>query len=231
MTDRTHNISFNPNRPEDTKTGKTAPTPRKTKKDFKKILAKDERDEQRQSKNKELGEKPKTEEADTAYEDVELKLEAYDQKPKTKGVSLFDIASDPVEKVKTEGDISLDAPEEASEDLLSGDMPEDLQKESLSALFKGYGTKEKLAMMQKEVRNLPNQPVDVPLDVLAGKDTTGNEHAHRASITPQDDLRKPAETTVSQSEKADAFPREQGDLASVNPNAGTVPPSTSAPVE
>lgn len=215
MTDRTQNINFNPNRAEEIKTGKVAPTPRKTKKDFKKILAKEERDDQRESKSKELARKPKTEESDTSYEDAELKLEAYDQKPKAKGVSLFDIASSTVEEVEAETSIEGEKvvkAEDAADELLVADMPEDIQEESLSALFQGYGTKEKLQSMQLEMKNLTNQQL---------ADTIGYQRA--ASATPLDDLRKPVGSPPTKESKADIFPIEQGDLTAVNPNAGLSP--------
>ena len=225
MTDRTYNINFNPNRNEEIKTGKVAPTPKKTKKDFKKVLAKEGRDEQRDSKNKELAQKSKTDESDTSYEDVELKLEAYDQKPKTKGVSLFDIASNSksVEEVdiKTTVDVSAAKTVEDSEinDPIT-DMPEEIQEKSLSALFKGYGTKEKLQSMQMEIKNFPYQSADPQLNALRAKES---------SKTPQDDLQKPVQSAKKIEIKSDVFPREQADLAAVNPNAGLTP--LSAPVQ
>lgn len=230
MSDRTQNISFNPNKPEDYKTEKGAPAPRKTKKDFKKILAKEEQGDERKSKNREFSDNPRTEDADTAYEDVELKLEAYDQKPKVKSASLFDIASEPVKKgenVKTEEAAST------SEEFTSGEIPEELQEETLSALFKGYGTKEKLAMIQKEVKGLPDQPVDAHIDALRGNEAIAGaldenkaNFPENRSQTPQDDLRKPVEVTSTGNEQTDAFPREQADLAAINPIAGGAAAST-----
>lgn len=223
MTDRTQNIGFNPSKPEDLKTEKNAPTPRKGKKDFKKIFVEEEREEQGKSKNREFSGKPEAKDSDSAYEDVELKLEAYDQKPKTKGLSLFDIASTPVEKEEA-------VESQASEGLPLSDIPEDLQKESLSALFKGYGTKEKLAMIQKEVKELPNQPVDTQIEALKKKETlveglgeNGTISALSTANTPQDDLQKPLEKAPANREKTDTFSREQVDLAAINPAAGTLP--------
>lgn len=214
MTDRTHNVNFNPNRAEEIKTGKVAPTPKKTKKDFKKILAKEKREDPKQSKKEELGQKPKTEETDSSYEDAELKLEAYDQKPKAKGVSLFDIASDSVEEVENEATIEVDEvakAEEGEEELPLADMPEDIQEESLSALFKGYGTKEKLQSMQMEIKNLPSQALE------------NTASLNESSATPQDDLQKPIGAPQAKETKTEVFPREQGDLAAVNPIAGLSP--------
>lgn len=214
MTDRTRNINFNPNQAEEIKTGKVAPTPKKTKKDFKKILAKENREDTGQSKNKELDQKAKTDETDSSYEDVELKLEAYDQKPKTKAVSLFDIASDSVEEVEAETTLEVDGvakTEEGEEELPLADMPENIQEESLSALFKGYGTKEKLLSMQVEMKNLPSQS---PENAAGRKDSLA---------TPQDDLQKPVGAPGTKESKTELFSREQGDLAAVNPNAGLSP--------
>ena len=219
MTDRTQNIGFNPPKAEDLETEKSAPLPKKTKKNFKKILAKEEKGDNKKSKNQETFEKPKTEDADTAYEDVELTLEASSQKPKAKSPSLFDIAS-PSAKPQEAAPVKETAEIEGQEETLPQNIPPKLHEESLSALFKGYGTKEKLAMIQKEVQAQPYKSIEKPVEGVQAQDSLVD--------TPRDDLRKSLEITPQKNEKGDLFSRETADLSAVNPAAAAIPSAVSA---
>jgi hypothetical protein len=233
MTEHTQNIGFNLNRSTDVKSDKIGPTPRKTKKDFNKILEKEPREEKQDSDSKELVGKQNTEGSDSSYEDVELKLEAYDTKPKKPSSSLFDLAREPVAKVgktiELEAEPIVSSPTEtADKDLSYLEIPENMQNESLSALFKGYGTKEKLQTFQNEVNQLP--AAITSLDVKASRPATAENGEMGLQQPSQINQRETSDSPVTsplppspKSERTNAFSIEQQDLAAVNPIAGLPP--------
>ncbi|MFQ5728825.1 MAG: hypothetical protein ACE5GN_00500 [Waddliaceae bacterium] len=107
----------------------------KTKKDFKKILGKEKREGREHPGEKEQVKEDKSVKGKESYEDVARQMEDIETGPEKTKVSLFELAAAQEEAVET-------APVE--EKIPIAEIPEDLQEESLSALFKGYGSKEKL---------------------------------------------------------------------------------------
>ncbi len=171
-------------------------------KNFEKILRKKKREGQES-----FGEKEKVEKKDknikskNSFEEIAEHLEIKES-PKKTNVSLFDIA-------KGEEPKDVEKPEAE----LEGDLtfiPKEISDESLSALFKGYGSKEKLTDLQKEVASAGiEKPKEKIEQRLQGKNIKGTQPFQEKS-----DVSKPAK-----------FIQEAPDLTSINPLAASGKPT------
>lgn len=230
MTEQPQQINLSLNRTENYESGKTSPTPKKTKKNFQKIFRKEHKDDEGQSKNKELNKQAKADKTSSSYEDAELKLEAYAENPKSKRVSLFDLASNEVKDVEPDNDVQetteAKLPVKDKQDQTISGISSEMHEMSLSALFKGYGTKEKLQFIQEEVKPLSKNMAKT--EMLASKKSnlplSRTSFPQRAYQMPSEDLRKPVDQPFSAQTKKEGFPQEQLDIAGVNPNTGLYPP-------
>lgn len=195
-------------------TSKTGPSG-KPEKDFKKILRKEEREGQKYSEDKETVDDAKTVKKEEGYEEVAAALETVET-PKQKKISLFDLAgTGSKEPVGEEISVTV----EEQEELPIAEFSEKLQKESLSALFQGYGSKEKLKSLQQQVQAQPDSKLaDTE---LAPKKTDPSpvrgEPAVEAPFTPPSKV-------VERERSSTKFPQEQPDLSSINPIANTQTP-------
>jgi hypothetical protein len=199
-----------------------------TQKDFKKILAKERREDRGDSEKKEVGKEDKNVKGKENYEDVALKLEVDEITPK-KGVSLFDLAG-----VSKEGAGEEVAIVDADE-LAVSEFPKEMQDESLSALFKGYGSKEKLKALQEEIL-MESQMKNQATAKDAAQHAMENQTIQSTSQTQNS--RQPMEDLVAESagtgtkeglahekgRQAAKFAQEQQDLAAINP-LNALPPS------
>lgn len=252
MTDSSFNIKFDPDKgirfdP------KKSPLKRTGEKDFKKVLEEGEEGE----KKKEGFEKEKIveEKEINTYEEIVSQLEAYEQKPKKTGISLFQLA-EPVKEVEEDLIIPI-APQEgiaSEEDLPFTGLPNEVKEESLSALFHGYGSKEKGYLLKITSHDLlptdsPIQPKE-ELSLLAPRKspivfpTTEMEHkGTEKNVIPleiQDNpIEKNSVNPFATSEQprvketkekfSPQFVQEQPDLFSINPLAATTPSNSPAP--
>ncbi len=211
MTDHSFGINLNANKAQEVSEKKAVGPRKKPKKSFEKILAKEGKEEGDSSEKKELTKSPSPTTGKGSYENEELKLEAYDNKPQAKGVSLFELAStDPVESVEEQVPVKADSIEAEEMELPVTEMSEEVHQESLSALFKGYGTKEKLQTIQLEAKAMPPEKPIIPKK---------NEAVSESTPFPVNRERK---TT---------FTREQSDLSSVNPMAENTQVTSTAPIQ
>ncbi|NGX41889.1 MAG: hypothetical protein K940chlam7_00163 [Chlamydiae bacterium] len=140
MVDNTSNIKFTTG--DDSFRSKKI-TRAKPKKEFKKVLAKDRREQREHPGEKEKVKGDKSVKDKESYENVSIQLEAAQASTKKREVSLFDLAS-AQEKEAVAADV-------VEEEIPVSELSEDVRRESLSALFKGLGSKDKLASLQKEV--------------------------------------------------------------------------------
>ncbi len=136
------------------------------KRDFRKILAKEGREEQPGKEKKEISEDGKEVSSKDSYEEIADSLEVQEAVTKKKGVSLFDLAS--VSKAEDADEVVAEIAEE--EEISPAEFSKELQDQSLSALFRGYGSKEKLLAFQQEV--LQHSQTGNKTELPEGKKTT-----------------------------------------------------------
>lgn len=199
MTDHSFGINLNANKAQEIPEKNAVGPRKKPKKNFEKVLAKEGRQEGDSSEKKELTDSPRPTKGKGSFENEEIKLEAYDTKPQAKGVSLFELASDPVESVDNEVTLEVSMTETEEMELPVTKISEEVQEESLSALFKGYGTKEKLQSFQLEAKEMPPQQ----------------------PVIPKESKPVAIDKTIAENNKGrkETFTREQPDLSSINPIA------------
>jgi hypothetical protein len=173
-------VNFDPN---NRSVYKSQPT-----KNFEKVLRKERQEERQQDDGKKF---KKMDESDvTAKEDFEKFLAQEDIELAHKAASsIFDMDA------KSEH-VEGEEPQEG-DTVLVKEMPPEMHKESLSALFQGLGTKEKLATMQKEVS--AERPLNTETDFVS--------------------YTVPEKAKTTSTSTSTVFMHEQPDLTSVNPAA------------
>lgn len=197
MFDPTSNIRPSPIREDYRKTASGRPQ------NFQKIMRKEEGDEHGASSDREkVNEEKESQAVDSSYDAIAA--QAAGKEPKKKIVSLFDLAK--TSETQAAAAVStLNAPVENSDDeYVSVKISEEMKRESLSALFNGYATPEKLKGLLTG-----NETVDgsIKIFTLSGNLTTDEEIA--AYYLKNEKGREPIQFTT----------REQPDLSSINPLA------------
>ncbi len=193
----------------------------KGEKDFRKIYSKNEDGDKEDPEGKKQVKSSRVQGKEN-YEDVELELEAYHAKPqKTGSISLFQLAA----AAEIDPESPLPVVDEIEEEFPVQEISPKVKEESLSALFNGYGTKEKLRHIQNEAKNMPPQEPDISYS----KRLLVAENAPMAQEIPPAPLPMPKEKPKFNTH----FAREQPDLASINPMAlNPAPPAgETAPVQ
>lgn len=242
MTDPSFNIKLDPNKgvPFD---AKKTPLKRSGEKDFRKIFEQDD-DQKKQAFYEQ--EKVEGQKGKNTYEETAALLEASEHKSKKTGVSLFALA-EPVKEIEedlvvpiTQENLSLE------EELPVAEFSEEVREESLSALFQGYGSKEKLRLLQMEANRLSSSPSEVvekqPLvfkDIpqenkkIEGSFLQESQQTTSPKKTPlskgplQEELPfAPSSNLYSQKTKntfSSQFVQEQPDLSAINPLTTALP--------
>ncbi|MGA8165225.1 MAG: hypothetical protein WB791_09415 [Waddliaceae bacterium] len=203
-------------------------------KNFQKVLAKEKREGRQHSDQQETVKEEPRVKGKESYESVASRLTKAEGKERQAKVSLFDLASAQEEK-STET-----IAEETSEGTLIPvpEFSEEVHQHSLSALFAGYGSKEKLKVFQKEVMEKHTTATTTPLPSFLPKQEpsfvaeTGEKPKtdvppaytfHAKDESPRTDI-PPLYTKPKTEEHASQFTQEFPDLASVNPIAATQQP-------
>lgn len=189
------------------------------KRDFKKVLGKERREDEPGKEKKEISEEEIDIKGKETYVEVADSLEPLPLEVKKRGISLFDLA----------GVTNEEEPEEISapsdEDVITvSEFSKEVHEHSLSALFKGYGSKEKLKAFQDEVMqsqdgSFRTQDTQNPRDLIAQGEF--QENRFRTEEAPSssrsfDDLELKNKEKERMSSK---FTLETQDLSGVNPQA------------
>lgn len=195
----------------------------KAKKDFQKVLGKQGRDERNYS-----GDSEKIQE-DKANKDRDAAVaaaieEANEASQKAGGISLFDLA-----KPQSNPNTSLNTPDTGElamedEDIAVTGISEEMKQQSLSALFKGYGTKEKLkSLMAQQPAEGKDMPVNPEGKVVQFPKEQGYIPSKEMVKVPHEMMPNPHSTLLGNEkgrERIQFTTREQPDLSSINPMAG-----------
>lgn len=230
------NMKIGSGKGDDFHSSKAGPS-RKPKRDFRKVMAKEEREGKDRDEKKDISKEDKDVKGKESYDDIAQKLNVDEMKPKKKGISLFELASVQEAEAAEEVESLID-----NEELPVTELSREIQEESLSALFKGYGSKERLKAIQEEVdrvalRNdnltndnssgirgeLPAEPGKTALTRdLAAKDASSSQRNPMEDLAAESSSTGPKTMPPTEKGRQSAnFVREQSDLSSINPLAVT----------
>lgn len=204
--------------------------PGRNDKAFEKILRKDDDREEEQGGDKEQVKKSRSVKDKDAFQEVAENLAQPKQAESSKKASLFELAA-----VKKEEPEKLPAAQD-DDGLLVDTFSEDVHKESLSALFKGYGSKERLQALQKEAY-LKSSSADAALPFIRPEQIVPEAAIDKADagsskmMEPVSDLtgNEPhARPLAEEGYDPAKFAREQPDISGINPMAAAAGTSAAA---
>lgn len=224
----TPNIRFTTNKGESFRTRRVVP--KKASKDFKKVLGKEKREGREHSKDENV---VKDDKGIKSKEKFALGTEEVKTTPKKAEVSLFELAS------KVDDDTKAMTTELSEEELPVQNIPDEVRQESLSALFKGYGSKDKLKSLQMEADStkteFPKEKMEPTIAEvpLKQRGSEAFKEISKKTVTEENIAVNvsPAHLKDEKGKYATQFAQEQPDLSTINPMAGMQAPTQTADVK
>jgi len=177
------------------RSSKTSPSG-KPKKDFQKVFSKEKREDQQEDAKQSVSKQDTPVKEKEGFDEITEKIHAENKATKAKGPSLFDLVG---AKEVDESESLVEVDKQPAAELTA-----EIREESLSALFKDYGKKEKLKSIQSDIETASISGTPLPKD-----------NTERVSQVPTPSIRPAALN------EQDRFSEEQIDLSTVNPFLAT----------
>lgn len=190
----------------------------KTNKDFQKVLGRESQDDRNYSEENTKIKEDKASKDKEAYDAIATSVEETHAASKKGAVSLFDLAK-PQDNPKS--DTENLAMEDADDISVTG-ISEEMKQQSLSALFKGYGTQEKLKSLDVKPNEFNEMTANPESKIVEFPIEQAYVNPKDAAKGPQENMLPPVNLLANEKgkERVQFTAREQPDLASINPIAG-----------